>query len=61
MSPPAADLPMFALEGVRGVAVANAHAELKTHAAAQPSHVVAGARFAGGVLEALRHWGQLPQ
>ena len=47
-------------EGVRGVAVANAHNELCVLVNAPASqHVAASRRFAGGVLDALRGWGQL--
>jgi hypothetical protein len=51
---------MFSIAGVRGVAVANAHDELCTLVNAPASqHVAASRRFAGGVLDALRGWGQL--
>ena len=54
------DIPMFSVDGVRGVAVANAHDELRTLVAGSSGHHCSATRkYAGGVVEALRGWGQL--
>lgn len=51
------DLAMFKQPLVRGVVVANAHAELKTLRSHRVYH--AARPFAGGVLEGLQHWCEL--
>jgi sucrose-6F-phosphate phosphohydrolase len=48
------DLAMFEQPAVRGVVVANAHAELKALRSERVYH--AARSYAGGVLEGLRHW-----
>ena len=54
------DIPMFSVDGVRGVAVANAHDELRALVeGASGHHYSATRKYAGGVVEALQGWGQL--
>ena len=54
------DIDLFEVDGVRGVVVANAHEELRAWAEAHRSDgrvFEAGERCAGGIAQALRHFG----
>lgn len=56
------DIDLFEVPGVRGVVVSNAHEELRGWAAAHRSERVfeASERCAGGIVQALRHFGLAP-
>jgi len=56
------DIGMFKVKGARGCVVSNAHAELRDYCLAQNSRDIhmATKRCAGGIMEALQHFGWLP-